>query len=151
MTPTISASPDLAARLRLVVTRLARRLRQQGEQGVSPTQIAALSTIERHGPLTLGRLAAHERVQPPTVTAAVGRLEADGLVRRLSDPDDGRVTLVETTAAGRALLDRNRKRTSEYLGRRLRAVTDDERRCLERAAAILERILEQGEGRGPTP
>lgn len=149
MTPTISAPPDLAARLRLVVTRLSRRLRQHGERDVSPTQISALSTIERHGPLALGSLAAHERVQPPTATAAVTRLEEQGLVRRRDDPSDGRVKVVEITPAGRTLLERNRTRTREYLGRRLRDISDSERRCLERAAGILERILEEERGAAP--
>ncbi len=150
MTPTVSATPDLAARLRLVVTRLSRRLRQHGESDVSPTQIAVLSTVERHGPLTPGALAAHERVQPPTATAAVTRLEEAGLVRRLPDPTDGRSKLVEVTPDGRALLARNRRRAGEYLGRRLRELSDGERRCLERAAVILERIIEEP-GAGARP
>src|SRR5262249_57856566 len=85
-----SSAPALPSRLRMVVTRLARRLRQQGESAASPTQLAALATIERDGPLTLGALAAIERVRPPTITAAVGRLEEHGLVRRRTDPRDRR-------------------------------------------------------------
>src|SRR6266536_3243902 len=65
----------LAARLRLVVTRLARRLRQQADTGVTPSMLSALSTVDRHGSLTLGSLAAHEGVAPPTMTAIVARLE----------------------------------------------------------------------------
>src|SRR5262249_41447673 len=97
-------APALPARLRLAITRLARRLRQQGETAASPTQLAALATVERDGPLTLGELAAVERVQPPTITAAVGRLEQRGLVQRRIDPDDRRVARVEITPAGRRLL-----------------------------------------------
>ena len=132
----------LPSRLRLVVTRLARRLRQQGETSASPTQLAALATIERDGPLTLGELAAVERVQPPTITAAVGRLEQRGLVRRLVDPGDRRVARVEITAPGRRLLEQSRSRKTAYLEQRLAALSADDRATLERAAGILERLLE---------
>ena len=84
-TTTEPVAPALPSRLRMVVTRLARRLRQQGEAAASPTQLAALATIERDGPLTLGALAAIERVRPPTITAAVGRLEEQRLVHRRTD------------------------------------------------------------------
>jgi DNA-binding MarR family transcriptional regulator len=139
-------APVLPARLRLVVTRLARRLRQQGETAASPTQLAALATIERDGPITLGDLAAVERVQPPTITAAVGRLEEQQLVRRRADTRDRRVARVEITAAGRRLLAHARSRKTEYLERQLAALSPDERAALERAVPILERVLEE-EGR----
>jgi DNA-binding MarR family transcriptional regulator len=133
----------LPARLRLVITRLARRLRQQGETAASPTQLSALATIERDGPLTLGALAAVERVQPPTITAAVGRLEQRGLVRRRPDPGDRRVARVEITPPGRKLLEQSRSRKTAYLEDKLAALSSDERETLERAAPILERLLEQ--------
>jgi DNA-binding MarR family transcriptional regulator len=136
-------APELPARLRLAVTRLARRLRQQGETSASPTQLAVLATVERDGPLTLGELAAVEHVQPPTITAAVGRLEDRGLVRRINDPVDRRVARVEVTKRGRGLLDESRSRKTAYLERRLEALGADERDTLERAAGILERILEE--------
>ena len=135
--------PALPSRLRMVVTRLARRLRQQGESAASPTQLAALATIERDGPLTLGALAATERVRPPTITAAVGRLEEQGLVRRRTDLRDRRVARVEITPPGRRLLAQSRSRKTAYLERQLDTLTADERDTLERAAAILERVLEK--------
>jgi DNA-binding MarR family transcriptional regulator len=135
-------APGLPARLRLVVTRLARRLRQQGDTAASPTQLSALATIERDGPVTLGELAATERVQPPTITAAVGRLERRGLVRRDVDPGDRRVARVEVTSQGRQLLEQSRSRKTAYLERTLAGLHPDERETLERAAAILERLLE---------
>lgn len=134
---------ELAARLRLVVTRLARRLRQHAESGVSPTGLAALATIERDGPITLGALAKTERVQPPTITSAVARLEELGLVARTPDPTDRRVTHVAVTSAGRKLLDRSRSRKNAYLDRQLRDLTPDEQATLARAAGILERMLER--------
>jgi DNA-binding MarR family transcriptional regulator len=143
-TPTEPATaPALPSRLRMVVTRLARRLRQHGEASASPTQLAALATIERDGPLTLGALAAIERVRPPTITAAVGRLEERGLVRRRIDARDRRVARVEITPQGRRLLAQSRSRKTAYLERQLAALTPDERDTLERAAAILERVLEK--------
>ena len=144
MTPTTppSADTDLAPRLRLAVTRLARRLRQQADlPGVSPTQMSTLASIGRDGPLSLGELAGLERVQPPTITAAVGRLEEQGLVLRTVDPRDRRVNRVAITAAGRKLLEKSRSRKNAYLERRLRALTPDERATLERAADLLETIL----------
>jgi DNA-binding MarR family transcriptional regulator len=139
-TPTVA--PALPSRLRMVVTRLARRLRQQGEAPASPTQLAALATIERDGPLTFGALAAIERVRPPTITAAVGRLEEQGLVHRRTDARDRRVARVEITNQGRRLLAQSRSRKTAYLERRLAALSAEERATLERAAGILERVLE---------
>ena len=95
----------MAARLRLSATRLARRLRQQTDTGLTPTQLSALAAVDRHGPLTLGDLAQHERIAPPTVTKVVAKLEADGYLTRQADPDDRRSTLVATTRSGRKLLD----------------------------------------------
>ena len=137
------AAPELPSRLRMVVTRLARRLRQQGEAAASPTQLAALATIERDGPLTLGALAAIERVRPPTITAAVGRLEEQGLVHRRTDARDRRVARVEITAHGGRLLAQSRSRKTAYLEQQLAALSADERATLAKAASILERVLEK--------
>lgn len=142
MPRTVTPTP-LPSRLRLVVTRLARRLRQQADATVSPTQLAALATIDREGSLTLGELAAVEQVQPPTITAAVSRMEEAGLVVRVRDLTDRRVARVEITAEGRRLLERSRSRKTAYLERRLDALTPDERATLAAAAAILERVLEE--------
>ncbi len=132
---------DLAARLRLVVTRLARQLRQSAVVDLTPSQISALAAIERTGPLTLGALAALERVQPPSITAVVTRLEEKGLVVRRQDPNDRRVSRVETTKEGRRLLARSRSRKDAELDRRLRSLTDEERATLAAAAVILERVV----------
>jgi DNA-binding MarR family transcriptional regulator len=142
---TTSSSIDLALRLRPVIARTSRRLRQEGGAELSPTLTAALATVERHGPLTPSELAARERVRRPTVTRLVARLEADGLVARTAAPADGRSTLVAVTAEGRALLDQMRTRKDAYLARRLEALGAHERAVLEHAAAILERMLEEEE------
>lgn len=137
---------DLADRLRLVVTRLARRLRQQSGVGASPTQLSALATVERRGSITLGALAEAERVKPPTLTAAVTRLEADGLLARQIDESDRRIVRVTITAAGRKLLARNRSRKTAELERRLLRLSPEDRRTLDRAVAVLDRLLEQEPG-----
>src|ERR671918_1111392 len=86
--------PDLASRLRLDISRMARRLRQEAGAELSPSQTAALATIERHGPLTPSELAERERVQRPTVTRVLARLEEDELIVRAGDPTDRRSSLV---------------------------------------------------------
>ena len=138
---------ELAARLRLAVTRLARRLRQQAnaEAQISPSQLAALASVERLGPVTLGDLAAVERVQPPTMTRIVAGLEEAGLVSRHIDEHDRRIALVRTTVAGRRCLERSRGRKDAYLSDRMRTLDADDRAVLARAATLLEKLLE-GEG-----
>jgi DNA-binding MarR family transcriptional regulator len=137
-----TSPPDLATRLRLAVTRTARRLRQEGTVGFSPSQGAMLATIERHGPLTPSELAQRERVQRPTVTRMLGRLEEDGIVQRAADPADGRSFLVSLTPHGRELLGEVRSRKDAYLAQRLQALSDEERAALDRAADVLEHLLE---------
>src|SRR5687768_15445856 len=133
--------PDLASRLRLDISRMARRLRQEAGAGLSPSQTAALATIECHGPLTPSELADRERVQRPTVTRVLARLEEAGLVDRAADPQDRRSSLVTVSAEGRALLDEVRARKDAFLARRIDALEPSDREALERAAAILERML----------
>jgi DNA-binding MarR family transcriptional regulator len=134
----------LAASLRLAVARLARRLRQQGEDDATPSMLSALSTIERHGPMTLSALAAHERVQPPTITTIVGRLESASLVQRETDPGDRRVSRISLSRAGARLLETARSRKTAYLAKRLGRLDQEDRATLERAVAILERLMEDG-------
>ncbi|MBX5469040.1 MAG: MarR family transcriptional regulator [Thermoleophilaceae bacterium] len=134
---------ELSARLRLVIARTARRLRQEADGGLTPSQGAALATLERVGPLTPSRLAEIERVQRPTATRLIGKLEEKGLVTRAADPADGRSCVVSLSAEGRALVKRLRSRKTAYLARRLARLDADELRTLDRAAAILERLLEE--------
>ena len=136
--------PDLASRLRLDISRMARRLRQEAGAQLSPSQTAALATIERHGPLTPSELAERERVQRPTVTRVLARLEEAGLVERAADPADRRCSLVSISADGRQLLDAVRARKDAFLSRRIDALDAADREALERAAAILERMLKGG-------
>src|SRR3954470_13064448 len=105
---------SVAAHLRVVVARTARRLRQEAGTDLSPSLTSALATIERHGPLSPSRLAEIERVRRPTATRTVARLEDEGLVLRATDPADGRVSVVSVSTAGRALLKRVRGRKNAY-------------------------------------
>jgi DNA-binding MarR family transcriptional regulator len=139
------ADAELAARLRLAVMRLARRLRQQADGDVTPSQISALASVDRLGPLTLGELSAVERVQPPTMTRIVSGLEEQGLATREVDVTDRRVARVHLTVAGRRLLEQSRTRKNAFLASRIRTLAADDRDVLARAAEILERLLETEE------
>src|SRR3954447_7626437 len=131
---TTSTVSGLAAHLRLSVARTNRRLRQEAGSGLSPTLTAALATVERHGPLTPSELAARERVQRPSATRLIARLETDGLVLRTADPHDRRSSLITASSAGRALLREGRTRKDAFLAQRLRALSADERHTLDQAA-----------------
>src|SRR3954452_13993112 len=134
---------DVAGHLRLVVARTARRLRQEAGADLSPSMISALASIDRHGPLTPSELAAHERVQRPTATRVLARLEELGLIERAPDPTDRRSSLISVSAGGRALLRRQRSRKDQFLARRLAALTPEEVATLARPPAILERLLDE--------
>jgi DNA-binding MarR family transcriptional regulator len=139
------ALTDSAARLRMAIVRTARRLRQEAAGAadqLTPTAAAALATVERHGPLTPSELAAIERVRRPTATRTLRGLGEAGLVERAPDPEDGRSALVSVTAAGRERLRRLRGRKNAYLARRMRELPTADLETLERAAEVLERILE---------
>ena len=134
----------LATHLRLTVFRTSRTLRRKSQTGLSPTLLAALSTIDRHGPMTPGDLAAHEQVRKPTVTRILAALVEEGLIERTIDPLDRRVAWVQLTPAGRTLLRTVRRRSDRYLARRLGQLDPGDIDTLERAAEILDRITERG-------
>ncbi|MBA3622115.1 MAG: MarR family transcriptional regulator [Actinomycetota bacterium] len=133
---------DTANRLRLVLVRLARRLRQQADTGATPSQLSALSTLDRRGPLPLGELAAAEGIGPSTLTRIVAALERDDLVERTAHAQDRRVAVVAVTIKGRRLLDSGRSRGNAYLARRVEALQHTEVATLITAVDILERLLE---------
>jgi DNA-binding MarR family transcriptional regulator len=140
---------DSAAKLRMAIVRTSRRLRQEaaGETtGLTPTSVAALASIERHGPLTPSELARIERVKRPTVTRTLGCLEREGLIERTPDPADGRSALVAVNGRGRERLRRLRGRKNAYLARRMRDLPAADVETLERAAEILDRMREGERG-----
>lgn len=134
---------EQAARLRLAVNRMARRLRQEANADLGPASITALATIERSGPLTPSELARIEGVQRPTATRILARLAEAGLVSRTADPADGRCAIVQISGEGRKALHRLRRRKTAYLARKMRALPDDDVATLARAAEILEQVLEE--------
>lgn len=132
-----------ASHLRVSVARLARRLRQEGsatDQDATPSQLTALATLYRDGPMTLGELAAAERVKPPSMTRVVAALEERGLVRREHSTEDARVVHVHITADGRRSHEDYRKRRDAWLFRRLQTLTPDERDLLRRASDLLDKV-----------
>ncbi len=136
------AGAELAARLRLSVMRLARRLRQQADTDVSASQLSALASLANCGPLTLGELSAAERVKPPTMTRIVASLEGLGLVSRAVNPTDRRVSRVAVSDAGQRFVDRSRHRKDAYLAARLSALGADDRAALAAAVDALEHLLD---------
>jgi len=142
-TTSSSSTSALASRLRLAVARTARRLRQEGGGDLSPSLTAALATVDRHGPLTPSELAARERIQRPTATRLIARLEEAGLTGRAADPHDRRSSLISVSPEGRALLRSMRTRKDAYLAHRLDGLDAEDRATLQRAAEILERLLDE--------
>jgi DNA-binding MarR family transcriptional regulator len=146
ITSTDTRLAESAARLRFAIVRTARRLRQEAAGAgteLSPNSASTLATVERHGPLTPSELAEIERIKRPTATRTLGVLEEAGLVDRARDPSDGRSSLVSINAAGRERLRRLRGRKNAYLARRMRDLPESDVVTLERAAEILEGILEE--------
>jgi DNA-binding MarR family transcriptional regulator len=133
---------ETAARLRLAIARTARRMRQEAGLELGATTVAALATVERHGPLTPSELARHERIKRPTATRVLRSLEDLDLVERTPDPQDGRSALISVTAEGRRRLRGLRRRKDAYLARRMRELDPTEVATLASAAELLERLLE---------
>jgi DNA-binding MarR family transcriptional regulator len=125
--------------------RLARRLRQQAEEGATASMLSALSTLERLGPLTLTELAQLERVQPPSITKVVGRLEEEGLVKREGDAKDRRVSRITLTAKGKRSIEQNRSRKTAYLARGLESLQPEDLAVLARALDVLDGLMEETE------
>ncbi len=118
-------------------------MRQEAGGELSPSLTAALSTVELHGPLTPSELAVRERIQRPTATRILSRLEEQGLIERTADLYDRRSSLVAVTDRGSELLEQLRTRKTAFLAERLETLEPEERATLERAADILERVLER--------
>ena len=132
----------LASELRLSVMRLRRRLAAEREPDneLSTGAMAVLGVLFRHGERTVGELAAHERVQPPSMTRTINCLEGDGYVTRRPHESDRRQVLVELSAKGRATLLADRRKRDAWLAQRLKDLTPAERDVLRAAAPLLERL-----------
>ena len=132
----------LASELRLSVARLTRRLRAEREPDnpLSVASLSALGVLFREGECSLGTLAAHERVQPPSMTRTVNCLVEQGYMSRRPHATDGRQVLVDITEKGREVLLADRRRRDAWLARRLRELTPDERDLLRQAAPLIQRL-----------
>lgn len=134
---------DLSAQLRPVLLRLARRMNRRASTAeLTPSRLSALASIGRAGPLRLGELAQRERISKSSVTRLVDRLEEAGYITRVTDPSDGRGTLVDVTAPGREVIDAATARAEDYLTQQLAGLGEDDLRVLEAAWPTLERLLE---------
>jgi DNA-binding MarR family transcriptional regulator len=118
----------------------AQRLASGLEPGLSDTQLAALSALERHGTMTPGELAEHEKVQPPSMTRVVAVLEERGLVIRQPHASDRRQVVLTATDQGKEVVRQSRRLREAWLAQRLRELTPAERTLLRQAAAILEKL-----------
>ena len=135
----------LATALRISVSRLARRLRVErtgglAETGLSDTQLAALSVLERHAGMSPGDLAAHEKVQPPSMTRVIAALEARGLLLRVPHPSDRRQVVLSVTEEGRNVVKESRRLRDAWLAMRLKELSPQERAALRAAAPVLEKL-----------
>ena len=141
MTRSTLDTAALAHDLRLAVMRFSRRLRNQRvDTSVTLTHLAALSTLRRHGAMSPGELAAHERVQPPSMTRVVVALEGMGLVTRSPHPTDGRQVVIELTAAAEDLLAEEARAREAWLSSQLQRLTPEQRATLREAAEIMEEL-----------
>jgi DNA-binding MarR family transcriptional regulator len=117
--------------------------REDPETGLSAARLSALSVLVFGGPRTLGELASAEHVRPATMTRIVQALEQDGLVRRESDPDDGRVTRLQATPKGERVMWRGRERRVANLATLLSDLSPDEIARVHEAAELVEHALAQ--------
>jgi DNA-binding MarR family transcriptional regulator len=138
----VAGGDRVAERLHAAAIHLLRRLRRQdGAMGLTPARASALSIMVFGGRVTIGQLAQAEQVSAPTMTRLVVGMERDGLVRRHSDPNDGRVVWLEATARGRRILHAGRERRVAALAEDLAGLDAGERDTLASAVAILERLV----------
>jgi DNA-binding MarR family transcriptional regulator len=135
---------QLASDLSLAVMRLARQLRfRRPHSPVSLSQLSALATLAKEGPITPGALAIRERVRPPSMTRVIASLADLGFVDRVAHPDDGRQVLVSVSDAGAELLEAERQASQEWLAQRLESLAGDERDTLRAAAALILAIVDE--------
>jgi DNA-binding MarR family transcriptional regulator len=135
---------DLASQLRPALLRLTRLIRNQRvDMSITLTQLSAMGTLLKHGPMSAGELANLERVQPPSMTKVLANLEERGLIRREVHPTDRRQAVLAITDEGEQLLDSERRSRDQWLTRRLATLSPDERALLQRVVPVLDKLAEQ--------
>ena len=143
-TATKRTTPELAALLRPSLLRLTRLIRNQRvDMSVTLTQISAMATLYKRGPMSAGELAACEKVQPPSMTKVLANLEERGLVRREQHPSDKRQAIISVTDAGHELLLSETRSRDAWLTQRLAQLTPDERALLRDVVPVLDKLAEQ--------
>ena len=110
--------------------------------GLTPTQLAALATVEQQGPMRLGDLAAAEGIAPSTLTRLVTALEDSGFVQRCADPSDARASTLAITPHGHEIMEQIRSDITLALARSLRELSPDQRVALAAALPVLEQLAE---------
>lgn len=140
--PAVDVDLDAVARLRLAVTRVARRVRRHSAADMSPSRLSALTSIQRNGPMHLSRLADREQISRSTLTRLIAGLEDDGLVERIADPADRRSWYVDLTDECRVMLAAANRRADHYIARQLVALDAEDQRLLVAALPALERLLD---------
>jgi DNA-binding MarR family transcriptional regulator len=138
-----TASAELSSQLRLTVMRLARRLRQEYPGQVTATHLSALSTLAKRGEMSLGELAAVERIEPPSMTRIAARLELDGLALRQADPKDRRVSLIALTPHGRQVLKETQTRRDAFLAAKLQRLGAEDCETLTLVLPLLEQLAHE--------
>ncbi len=132
--------PTDSQRLSQSVVRLSRRLRQERHSELTPTQLAVLGALLTKGPMTPGAIAAHECVQPPSMTRTINCLHELSLIARSPHPDDGRQIVVSISTKGEQIIIAERARRDQWLARRFTELTAAERKLLREATVLLERL-----------
>lgn len=136
-------SPQVAAELRRAILRLNRRLRQQNtDSDLTPSQISALSTLYREGPLSAGDLAARERVRPPSVTPTINALQAAGFVSKNDHPTDGRQLVISISDAGRTRVEADVAARERWLSQQLSGLSAQDRETLAKAAVLINNLAQ---------
>jgi DNA-binding MarR family transcriptional regulator len=138
----VKTDAGLAVELKSSIMRLSRQIRWQraDDTELTANQLGVLGALGKHGAMSIGDLALHEKVKPPSMTRIVSNMEAAALVRRTQHATDKRQVLVELTDTARALIDANRRRRDEWFRNKLKTLTPEERDILRKAAPILERL-----------
>lgn len=137
----ITELTELAARLRLTVGRLNRRIRIDGHEATPPLQLSALATVEQYGPLRLSELAKREAVTAPTMSRVLAALDEQGLVIRTPDPHDARGVRIVLSDRGTQRLNEVRSTRTALIARRLDRLTREQRRLITDALPALEALL----------
>jgi len=143
MPETIPTTSEIAGRMRTIVGRMSRGLRQSGTEGdLSPSQYEVLGTVARRGDVRLSELASIEGINPTLLSRIIGKLETAGLLVREADPDDRRAAHVVPTAKGRKRYEQIRGERTDALSMAIEALDEQEQQALGAALPVLEALAD---------